>query len=186
MGGRYREDDDQRRGGSTTWSRDEQGRKYRDRDGDRYYQNQDDRDSALEERYKLCRCCSSLLMRVVYHGEELVADYLRWVSRKDEKRAVDGDLLHEWEVERFGDRAYATAHAQMLFLVRRRVFQDRRDYSRPVFQADEQERYERSVKSCPVAEYGHLKLDEYLAEVVTLAEGIRPQTMLKQIPKEGS
>lgn len=39
---------------------------------------------------------------------------------------------------------------------------------------DERLRYERAVKLCPLREYGHMKFDEYLAEVVKVAIGLRP------------
>lgn len=40
---------------------------------------------------------------------------------------------------------------------------------------EEHERYERAAKLCPVSASGSLTLDEYLGEVVKLAEGIKPQ-----------
>lgn len=48
-------------------------------------------------------------------------------------------------------------------------------YRYPFWQDMEEElRYEKAVAACPVKEYGHLRFDEYLAEVVKLAEGMRP------------
>lgn len=57
-------------------------------------------------------------------------------------------------------------------------------YAHPFWaSAEEEARYERAVKACPVREYGALRLDQYLAEVVTVAEGIRPQgTAVKAMP----
>lgn len=108
------------------WSRDDQGRRYRDRDGERFYQNQSDRDEALEEKYSRCgdECCSTLLQRVSAHADELVDEYMRWAGQKMVAHYVDGDTLHEFEVERFRDRAYEAAHRRLLFAVRVRVFGD--------------------------------------------------------------
>lgn len=40
---------------------------------------------------------------------------------------------------------------------------------------DERLRYERAVKAAPPSHYGKMQLHEYLAEIVKLAEGIKPQ-----------
>lgn len=40
---------------------------------------------------------------------------------------------------------------------------------------DERLRYERAVKAAPPSQYGKMQLHEYLAEIVKLAEGIKPQ-----------
>jgi hypothetical protein len=51
------------------------------------------------------------------------------------------------------------------------------------FWRDESERlrYERAVSMCPVKEYGHMRFDEYLGEVVKVAEGIDPGT-IREMP----
>jgi len=36
---------------------------------------------------------------------------------------------------------------------------------------DERERYERAAKHCPVWQYGHMALDQYLEAIVEVAEG---------------
>lgn len=41
--------------------------------------------------------------------------------------------------------------------------------------ASEEERFIRAVRSCPTTQYGHLDLFDYLREVSSLAEGIKPQ-----------
>jgi len=49
------------------------------------------------------------------------------------------------------------------------------------FWKDEEERlrYERAAALCPVSESGSLTLDEYLSEIVKLAEGIKPGKPVK-------
>ena len=48
---------------------------------------------------------------------------------------------------------------------------------------EERERYERSAKLCPVSASGSLTLDQYLAAIVELAEGIRPRAeSVKSMP----
>lgn len=49
---------------------------------------------------------------------------------------------------------------------------------------DERERYERAVRSCPVSQYGHLTLADYLAAVVEVAEGIKAQPLVKAMGDE--
>lgn len=53
------------------------------------------------------------------------------------------------------------------------------------FWKDEEERlrYERAVKMAPPSQYGNLTLDEYLGEIVKLAEGIKPGPVLKDMPR---
>jgi len=122
------EDEEPRRGKTSgaQWSRDDKGRRYRDRDGERFYQNQNDRDDALEEKYSKCsdECCTTLLQRVSRHSDELVDEYMRWASKRMVAHHVDSDELHAFEVERFRDRAYASAHQHLLFAVKVRVFGD--------------------------------------------------------------
>lgn len=52
------------------------------------------------------------------------------------------------------------------------------------FWKDEAERlrYERAVKLAPPSQYPHMKLDEYLAEIVKLAEGIKPGPAVRAMP----
>lgn len=128
-GGRFRdedEDDGRRRTGSVQWQKDIRGRKYRDREGERYYQNQNDRDEALQENYKPlnCDCCSSLLAYVSRHSNELVAEYARFCSLNQVKKLVDSDTLGQFELERFGERAHKAAHQVLLFRVRENVWGD--------------------------------------------------------------
>lgn len=128
-----RDDDDRDRfgGGGAGWQRDARGRKFRDRDGARQYENQNDRDAALEERYRLwCNadpealCCRSLLQHVMTHTDGLLAEYMQWVRDQMIPHAFDTDHLARWEVERFGDRAYPAAHGALLFAVKCAVFGD--------------------------------------------------------------
>lgn len=47
----------------------------------------------------------------------------------------------------------------------------------------ERQRYERAAHLCPVSASGNLTLDQYLAEIAKLAEGIKPQgTAVKAMP----
>ena len=122
---------DQGTGAGRGWHRDERGRKYREEADARYYENQADRDSALEERYRLwCNsdseqpCCRSLLQHVMTHADGLLAEYMQWVKDRMIPHAFDSDHLAEWEVERFGDRAYPAAHTALLFAVKCAVFGD--------------------------------------------------------------
>lgn len=53
------------------------------------------------------------------------------------------------------------------------------------FWKDEEERlrYERAVKLAPPSQYGKLTLDEYLSEIVKLAEGIKPGPAPRSMPE---
>lgn len=75
--------------------------------------------------------------------------------------------------------------------------EDERDDGRPLlyhtspqFKDPEQEaRYVKAIRSCPVSEYGSLRLDQYLGEVVKLADGLaaRPKVaLLKTMPDGGN
>lgn len=97
------------------------------------YKEKDERDRQLESRYRLfCNgdvqpwedkpCCRSILQHVFYHWEELLAEYMQWVHTSHYDHAFDSDTLHRWEVERFGDRAYPSAHGVLLFHVKEKVF----------------------------------------------------------------
>lgn len=182
---RDRQEDDEpqarRGGGSTTWARDEKGRRYRDRGGERYYQNSEDRDAAVEERYRECGCCASLLVRVSHHAEELVDEYLRWCRSQLIDKAFASHNLANWEEERFGAKAYGAAHGRLLFLVGQRVFKESKD---PFWKdADEQARYERAVKAAPPAQYGKIDFYAYLREIAQLATGITlTKPPVKQMP----
>lgn len=133
------EDSGRERGG-TQWQRDLEGRKYRDKDGVRQYENQGDRDSVLESRYRQlsCRedktldgaevvgCCRSMLQFVSHHQDELIAEYMQW-SKDRNQDAYDkksDEQIKRWEVERFGDTLYPAAHMHLLYLVRVAIFGD--------------------------------------------------------------
>lgn len=117
-----------RRGDAVGWHRDEKGRKYRESAGARVYETQEDRDQALEEQYVLgCgtpddRCCTSLLMHVVRHGPKLVDEYMAWVRDDRFHHAYAEEPMRQWQVKRFGGRAYKAAHCQLMFQVRVAVF----------------------------------------------------------------
>lgn len=51
---------------------------------------------------------------------------------------------------------------------------------------EERERYERAAKLCPVSASGSLTLDQYLAAIVEVAEGIKPKDeAVKAMPAAG-
>lgn len=57
-------------------------------------------------------------------------------------------------------------------------------HTAPQFKSPDQERrYIKAAEACPVSEYGQLRLDQYLGEVVRLAEGLekRPEA-IKSMP----
>lgn len=106
-----------------------------DRDRPTQYRDQRERDGAMEARYTLwCNgetkpwedkpCCGSLLQHIATHTDGLVAEYMQWVNDSHEQHAYDTDALARWEVERFGDRAYVSAHAVLLYAVKVAVFGD--------------------------------------------------------------
>lgn len=103
-------------------------------EGAKVYRDQLERDRELEGRYKplWCNgttepwqdkpCCQSLLQHCSTHTEFLIGEYMQWVHDSHAPHAFDVETLHRWEVERFGDRAYAAAHALLLFAVKESVF----------------------------------------------------------------
>jgi len=112
-----------------------------DEGGATTYRDQRERDGVLESRYKLwCNggaeswedkpCCASLLVHVSTHGDGLVAEYMQWINEQHAHHAYDSEMLHRWEVERFGDRAYPAAHALLLYRVKVAVFGDPYKYAR--------------------------------------------------------
>ncbi len=118
------------RAGGRGWKRDERGRPYRDEDGARTYQTEQDRDDALEERYtsRPCEraCCPSILAAVARHRDELVQQYMAWAQRRAAAEVHDGALLADWEEGRFGVRLYLAAHAVLLYGVKVARFGERR------------------------------------------------------------
>lgn len=119
---------EQRRGDAVGWHRDEKGRKYRESAGARVYETKEDRDAALEENFTLScgtpedRCCTSLLQHVVRHGPELVEEYMAWAREHRFRNVYAEEPMREWQVRRFGSRAYSSAHGQLMFQVRVAVF----------------------------------------------------------------
>jgi hypothetical protein len=83
-----------------------------------HFKSMGDRDQALESRYTLhCDCCRSLLACVATHGPELIKEHEQWVIN-NRLRFGDRAALQDWEDERFGARAYPTAHSHLLYLVK--------------------------------------------------------------------
>lgn len=113
---------DRGRGPRHVWLRDEKGRKYREEAGARAYETQEDRDSALADRYttRPCRpeCCGSMLASVSAHIDELIPQYMAWCREHGEPEPYDSETLHRWEVERFGDRLYRSTHGVILYAVK--------------------------------------------------------------------
>jgi hypothetical protein len=134
MGDRFGSGDDDsegRRGErGRGWQRDHKNRRFREKEGTREYYSLEDRDEALEERYRLwcstpeAACCSSLLQHVSTHRAALLSEYTQWAQNNHIPHIYDSDVLHQWEVERFGTRAYAAAHGVLMHEVRIAVFGD--------------------------------------------------------------
>lgn len=119
--------DGKRHGSQINWLKDDRGRRfYIKQSGEKVYYDQQERDDAMEEQYRPCaeQCCSTLLARVAYHREDIVAEYQRYCSQWGIDKRVDSDTLARWEEERFGERAYPSAHQQLLFYVKVAIFGD--------------------------------------------------------------
>jgi hypothetical protein len=59
-------------------------------------------------------------------------------------------------------------------------------YTYPFWEPGEDVIWEKAVKACPLKEYGHMKLDEFLAEVAHLAVGMdRNKPAVKSMPGLG-
>lgn len=128
MGQQYGRDHG-RGGRGPAWQRDEKGRKFYEEAGERVYENQADRDAALEEQYKArpCEreCCPSILAAVSAHRDDLVRQFMSWAERRGAAEVHDGGLLAEWEEGRFGARLYPAAHGVLLYGVRVARFGER-------------------------------------------------------------
>jgi len=89
------------------------------------YDNQDERDRALEPRYTLgCDCCRSLLMAVSCHREELLSEYMAWAHAQRAPHVFEARLVRAWMEERFGASPYSSARGVMLYAVKVAVFGD--------------------------------------------------------------
>lgn len=84
-----------------------------------------------------------------------------------------------WQIQQYGHvrNGFRTEHER----------QDERPllyYALPFWaDAEEERRYERAVRACPLSQYGHMRLPEYLAAVVEVAEGLEPRAAVKAMPE---
>lgn len=96
----------------------------------------DERDRRMDERYTFDRAAlngegQSVLAIVGGNAEELAKEFLVWWSASPSPRDPLDVALLRWEVARFGDRLFNSAHGILSFQVKQRIQWKNPDQPRP-------------------------------------------------------
>lgn len=169
----YRSDEDNapRSTKGPGWLHDERDRRYRDENGTRHYATIDERDSAIEERWRIPGKPEGLsTLAWIYAEAPALAEEFCRVSKPS---GAIGATLRFWEVRRFGAELEPAAHRLLLGEIRRQTAgQHRLMPSLSVYDSlPEQHRFEAAAAKVCAAETGPLDSERRIGAIVKAATG---------------